>query len=67
MSWNNITSKGASAIAKAIQVNTTLQKLNISSNKISVNGTIAFSECLKANTTLIELDILSQVREQAQL
>ena len=56
-SGNNITCKVASVIAEAIQVNTALQKLNISHNEISDDGAIAFSECLKTNTTLIELDM----------
>ena len=57
MSRNNITCKGASAIAEALKVNRVLQKLNIISNDISDDGTVAFGECLKTNTTLIELDM----------
>ena len=58
--WNNITCKGANAIAEALMVNNRLQKLDISSScekKISDDGAIAFSECLKTNTTLMELDL----------
>ena len=59
MSGNNITDKGASAIAiaKAIQVNTTLQRLHISHKRLSYDSAIAFSECLKTNTTMIELNM----------
>ena len=56
----NITSKGTNAIAEALKVNNTLQKLNISYNisfTDGADGAIAFSECLKTNTVLIELDI----------
>ena len=57
----DITHKGVNAIAEALKVNCTLQKLNFSSIITLIsrgnNGAIAFSECLKINTTLIELDL----------
>ena len=54
----NITNNGAITIAEAIQVNTTLQKLNIAINKISDDVVAAISDCLKFNTSLQELNIL---------
>ena len=53
----NITNNGAITIAEVIQVNTTLQKLNISNNKISDDAVAAISDCLKFNTSLQELNI----------
>ena len=55
ISGENITSdhEGVIAIEKAIQVNTTLQRLNISHNFDDI--AIVFSKCPKTNTTLIEL------------
>ena len=58
ISGNDITYQGASAIAKFMQMNTTLQKLNISNNTISDNGAVAFCEFLKTNATLTELSML---------
>ena len=53
----NITNNGAITIAEAIQVNTTLQKLNIAISKISDDAVAAISDCLKFNTSLQELNI----------
>ena len=45
----SITDKGAKSIVEAIQVNTTLQKLDLSNNKISDDVVIAISDSLKIN------------------
>ena len=52
-----ITNDGAIRIAEAIQVNTTLQKLNISNNSICDDGAARISNCLKYNVSLKELNI----------
>ena len=57
MSGNDISCKGANAIAGAMHINTVMQKLDISKNKVSDDGAIALSKCLKTNTTLIDLDV----------
>ena len=57
MSINSITNEGALSIAQALQVNTTLQKLNISDNKIYA-GISAISDRLKLHPTLIEFSML---------
>ena len=53
----NITNDGVITIAEAIQVNTTLQKLNIAINKISDDAAAAISDCLKFNISLQEFNI----------
>ena len=53
----NIGNNGAITLAEAIQVNTTLQKINISSNSISDDGVAAISNSIKFNTSLQELNI----------
>ena len=53
----NVTNNGAITIAEAIQMNTTLQKLNISNNSISDDGAAAISDGLKNNNSLQELNI----------
>ena len=52
----NITNDGVITIAEAIQVNTTLQKLNIAINKISDDAVAAISDCLKFNISLQEFN-----------
>ena len=52
-----ITSEEATKIGKAIKVNKTLQKLDISHNSISDDGAVAFSDGLKYNISLQELNI----------
>ena len=44
-------------LANAVQINTTLLKLNISCNTLSDEGIAAISECLKVNNILKELNI----------
>ena len=51
----NVTNNGAITIAEAIQVNTTLQKLNISNNSISDDGAAAIIYSLQFNNSLQEL------------
>ena len=52
-----ITAKGAKCISEAIQVNTTLQKLDLLSNFISDDGVAAISDSLKINVSLQELNL----------
>ena len=59
---NNITSKGAKEIAKAIESNSTLQKLDISYNNISCDGMEAISNSLKVNSTLLEIVVSKSFR-----
>ena len=54
-----ITAKGAKYISEAIQVNTTLQKLNLSGHSISDDGAAAISDSLKINVSLQELNLQS--------
>ena len=49
---HNIDIGGAKMVAKATELNTVLQKLDISCNKLSDEGALAFSECLKHNKSL---------------
>ena len=44
-------------MTKAIQINTTLQKLDMSNNSISDHGAAAISDSLKINVSLQELDL----------
>ena len=53
----NITSSGSTKFAEAIQVPTTLQKLNISNNWIHDDGAIAISNSLKYNISLQQLNM----------
>ena len=53
-----ITNKGAKNLSKAIRVNTTLQKLDLSHNKISDDGAAAISDSLEINKSLQELNLL---------
>ena len=61
VSHTGITILGAVKIANALKVNTTLKKLDISSNSISNSitddGAIAFGDCPKTNNTLVKLDL----------
>ena len=54
MLCNQITSQGAKKIAEAIQVNTTLQKLDINANTISDDGAAAISDALKSTYSLLQ-------------
>ena len=53
----NIANNRSKIIAEAIQVNTTLQKLDISNNSICDDGVIAISNSLKYNISLQELNM----------
>ncbi|XP_065897457.1 uncharacterized protein [Dysidea avara] len=59
---NNITSKGAKELAKAIESNSTLQKFDISYNNISCDGMEAISNSLKVNSTLLEIVVSKSFR-----
>jgi len=52
-----MSSEAIKQIMRAIQANTALQILDISSNSISDDGAVAISECLKYNKTLEVVDI----------
>ena len=54
---NKITDEGAKRLAEAIQINTTLQELNISMNKITDEGAKRLAEAIQINTTLQKLNI----------
>ena len=54
---HEITSEEATKIGKAIKVNITLQKLDISHNSISDDGAVALSDGLKYNISLQKLNI----------
>ena len=56
LTLRNIGNNGA-IIAEAIQANTTLQRINISSNSISDYGAAAISNSIKFNISLQELNI----------
>ena len=53
----NITNNGAISISEAIQVNTTLQTLDISNNNICDDGATAISISLKHNTSMKHLNM----------
>ena len=53
----NISNHGVISIAEAIQVNTTLQNLDISNNNISDAGAAAISDSLKRNSSLVKLNM----------
>mgnify|MGYP001400576280 CR=1 FL=1 len=46
-----------SALAKALEVNTTLTTLNLEANEVGDGGATALAEALKTNTTLTQLDL----------
>ena len=53
----NINNNAAVNITKAIQMNTTLHTLDMSTNKISDDGVIAISDYLKRNSSLEKLNL----------
>ena len=52
---NQISDKGATALAQALEGNTTLQILYLGDNKISDKGATALAQALEGNTTLQKL------------
>ena len=48
---------GATAIAKALETNTTLSELNLDYNNIGDEGATAIAKALETNTTLSELNL----------
>ena len=56
-SSNKITDEGVKKNIESIEVNTTLQNLDISYNVISDDRTLAISDCLKINSTLCKLNV----------
>ena len=61
---SSITDEGAKEIAKAIEYNSTLQKLDISDNKILYDGMKAISSSLKNNRTLVEIVISTTINSK---
>ena len=61
MSYRNLTDAHASAIAKALETNTTLLKLDLRSNKIGDEGAKAITKALETNTTLSGLNLNSNM------
>lgn len=55
--WNQITDEGAQELAKALEVNTSLNCLNLWGNQISSVGVIALLTSLQNNSTLGTLDL----------
>jgi Ran GTPase-activating protein (RanGAP) involved in mRNA processing and transport len=58
ISWNNITDKACTHIAKMIMGNITLESLNVSNNNIAEHGVGELTKALFENTTLTDLNIL---------
>ena len=56
---NNITERGATALAEMLKENRTLQQLNVSHNSIGHGGATALVEILKENRTLQQLTVSS--------
>ena len=54
---NNIGDEGATAIAKALETNTTLSELDLYHNNIGDEGATAIAKALETNTTLSKLDL----------
>ena len=50
-------SDGAQAIAEALRVNSTLQKLYLYANGVRTNGTMAIASMLRVNSTLQKLSL----------
>eukprot|EP00579_Thalassiosira_antarctica_P010765 CAMPEP_0201919014 /NCGR_PEP_ID=MMETSP0903-20130614/8023_1 /ASSEMBLY_ACC=CAM_ASM_000552 /TAXON_ID=420261 /ORGANISM="Thalassiosira antarctica, Strain CCMP982" /LENGTH=638 /DNA_ID=CAMNT_0048455445 /DNA_START=393 /DNA_END=2309 /DNA_ORIENTATION=+ len=57
LSNTEMCSKGAKHLASAIQDNTTLTKVDLSSNSITDTAIPSFIEALKSNSTLLELNL----------
>ena len=57
MSHNKVSDDGIIYIAKALQINVTLQILDVSHNSLSDNGVVTFSDYLKEKNALHQLRI----------
>ncbi|KAL0226110.1 hypothetical protein P9112_013434 [Eukaryota sp. TZLM1-RC] len=57
LQFNKITSEGASALARALESNSTLTKLNLGDNKITSEGASALARALESNSTMTELNL----------
>eukprot|EP00808_Paulinella_micropora_P014279 g54964.t1 len=57
LSSKNLGQVGASAVAKGLQMNTSLRELDMQSNNIGAEGARAFGEALKVNKTLVKFDV----------
>eukprot|EP00944_MAST-04C_sp_MAST-4C-sp1_P015928 g15928.t1 len=58
LSKHNLTAAHATAIAKALETNTTLSSLNLYSNNIGDEGATAIAKALETNNTLQVLTLL---------
>ena len=54
---NHIGDQGATGLAEALKVKSTLTKLNLQSNDIGDQGAAGLAEALKVNSTLTNLDL----------
>ncbi|KAL0226104.1 hypothetical protein P9112_013428 [Eukaryota sp. TZLM1-RC] len=59
LQFNKITSEGASALARALESNSTLTELYLVSNNITSEGASALARALESNSTLTELYLVS--------
>ncbi|KAL0225956.1 hypothetical protein P9112_013280 [Eukaryota sp. TZLM1-RC] len=57
LGFNNITSEGASALARALESNSTLTELNLGFNNITSEGASALARALESNSTLTILNL----------
>merc|ERR1712096_569572 len=49
--------QGAVALAEALKTNTTVQTIDLGSNRIGPEGAVALAEALKTNTTVQKIDL----------
>jgi Ran GTPase-activating protein (RanGAP) involved in mRNA processing and transport len=57
-SWDEtIGPEGASALAEALQVNTTVTNIDLDDNRIGAEGASEFAEALKVNTSLMDISL----------
>ena len=54
---NSIGDEGATALAEALKVNTTINDMYLGKNSIGDEGATALAEALKVNTTITTLDL----------
>ena len=63
LSWNGLHSPGVNALAKALGKNTTLEELDIASNRIDDELLVTLANGLKKNSTLKTLKVNSYKTE----
>ena len=57
MSWNGFGDEGALAVGKALETNTFLDELDLSSNRIGPDSCVGLSKSLRINTNLKTLAV----------